>query len=1221
MDLQNSDDLGLRRPNAWVSVAGPLVEREAVKSKRRQDLMSGASGNPPRFNTPQGNVHLTVRRRDENARIPPRERASRQARQATIVSALQLQREPKDSSLHYTLPRESDFGCIEYKLKMSSPHPIRLQQLITQMQFRLSEGEGEAFYYLGVDDDGYPKGLDAPNLDASLATINAMATQLRAIATLVRCFPGAHGRRCALVHIQRGTQEEVCYTDLRVAVAGCVDSGKSTLVAVLTHGRNGEPDLDSGRGSARMAVLRHKHELESGRTSSLSQQLLGYDGEGCVLNYRGVSGKKEVCKEASKVLTFIDMGGHERCLKTALYGLTAMLPDYALLCVSAAAHGLGRVSREHLAVTVALGVPVAVVVTKVDTVDAEQLQAVVADIRALAAAALPSMVDASEPGGKPGCSTGSRGSSTGGAVEREVDMAEVCPVVANEQQAQAIAETLRRMHGAGHAQAGEGAATGEREHEQHQAGKLDPGESSGSAATQQEQGCNRVNAGAAAAALPILVPIFPISAVTGSGLGALHAFLRAAQPAPRHGAEQEPGSTSMSGVMALTPPKRPPLVRNQADTAHAEPSSAAAQQPLTQQLELHGCSDAHAATHFQVDGVYSVEGVGHVVSGTVVSGLVRVGMQLMVGPGADGSFVAVAVTGIQRAATPVRQVRAGQAATLALQLVGDAGDEPVAPWPPRAAMSSMYGPLQGTALAAQQRPVPAPVQQQGGAASGAQQGREGGGIGQGGRGSAGSVSPSASSTQLLPELSTDCPSGMSECEDAAGLGLAALALQGDSDGEREPLPRRCASAATGLANAGAAAATTPAAASSRLMAAVPAASAPISGSASTMALPAAADDVSPDLLALFSMDDDPAEPDAGGGDAQADGFGGLLRDSWAEGESSDFCSREPSRTGAATATNLPSTDVVASAPVHSHMCMPPKASTPQGVPAPKPPLPPHHHHAPAGAHSHGHVPGLHESSLTPPSATLLGTSPPLLSLLAGSPPSTRKGAVLLGLGMQPRASWAFQCVLVLLGGHWPARGLVSGRWPPMAGDGEEQEQPQTAGPEPGARGASSPQRGVQRSRSRAKLSEYTAVIHCGNIRQLARLELLQEVPEDLVAAGPVRSLHAPAAAPAPAGSSHGVSSADAGALQPLHLPRSLRAAAALLHAPVRGAGGERGSPKAADDADHERLGVDCGCIVMATFRFSHRPEWLRPGARLIVRDRNDGHVSGAGCIQRVMYDD
>lgn len=64
------------------------------------------------------------------------------------------------------------------------------------------------------------------------------------------------------------------------AVAGSVDSGKSTLVAVLTYGAGGAPLLDNGRGSARMAVFRHKHEIESGRTSSISQQILGYDAAG-----------------------------------------------------------------------------------------------------------------------------------------------------------------------------------------------------------------------------------------------------------------------------------------------------------------------------------------------------------------------------------------------------------------------------------------------------------------------------------------------------------------------------------------------------------------------------------------------------------------------------------------------------------------------------------------------------------------------------------------------------------------------------------------------------------------------------------------------------------------------------------------------------------------------------------------------------------------------------
>lgn len=56
---------------------------------------------------------------------------------------------------------------------------------------------------------------------------------------------------------------------------GNVDAGKSTLLGVLTHG-----ELDNGRGHARQRLFRHKHEMESGRTSSVGNDILGFDSLG-----------------------------------------------------------------------------------------------------------------------------------------------------------------------------------------------------------------------------------------------------------------------------------------------------------------------------------------------------------------------------------------------------------------------------------------------------------------------------------------------------------------------------------------------------------------------------------------------------------------------------------------------------------------------------------------------------------------------------------------------------------------------------------------------------------------------------------------------------------------------------------------------------------------------------------------------------------------------------
>lgn len=48
--------------------------------------------------------------------------------------------------------REHDDGNVEYKLLLKdwAPDSSRFQQLVSQLQFRLSEGNGECFYYIGA---------------------------------------------------------------------------------------------------------------------------------------------------------------------------------------------------------------------------------------------------------------------------------------------------------------------------------------------------------------------------------------------------------------------------------------------------------------------------------------------------------------------------------------------------------------------------------------------------------------------------------------------------------------------------------------------------------------------------------------------------------------------------------------------------------------------------------------------------------------------------------------------------------------------------------------------------------------------------------------------------------------------------------------------------------------------------------------------------------------
>lgn len=132
---------------------------------------------------------------------------------------------------------------------------------ITQMQYRLSEGGGVAYYYVGVEDNGYPRGLDAEPLEESLAGVMRMADALDAAAVVDRLLHAPHGRVAVRLRVARLATHAAGYEDARVLLLGGSGAGKSTLASVLCHGADGRPLLDDGRGRARTAVFRHKHEV------------------------------------------------------------------------------------------------------------------------------------------------------------------------------------------------------------------------------------------------------------------------------------------------------------------------------------------------------------------------------------------------------------------------------------------------------------------------------------------------------------------------------------------------------------------------------------------------------------------------------------------------------------------------------------------------------------------------------------------------------------------------------------------------------------------------------------------------------------------------------------------------------------------------------------------------------------------------------------------------
>merc|ERR1719195_774043 len=62
-----------------------------------------------------------------------------------------------------------------------------------------------------------------------------------------------------------------------------------------------------------------------------------------------------------------------------MFGLVGLMPDYSMIVVGANM-GMSRMTREHLGISLALGIPLFVVITKIDMAPQEKYEDTIATI-------------------------------------------------------------------------------------------------------------------------------------------------------------------------------------------------------------------------------------------------------------------------------------------------------------------------------------------------------------------------------------------------------------------------------------------------------------------------------------------------------------------------------------------------------------------------------------------------------------------------------------------------------------------------------------------------------------------------------------------------------------------------------------------------------------------------------------------------------------------------
>ncbi|KAG5289326.1 elongation factor Tu GTP binding domain-containing protein [Histoplasma ohiense] len=294
----------------------------------------------------------------------------------------------------------------------------------------LEESQG-ALYEIGVSDDGTFVGLAEDELEESLTNLKAMAASLGCTVEVLRKVAVGHcewnenadddskpvvlrsgklwvaealvspdfkqsdqlspgdEKRGSLDSKVRAApsasaEDEAIFStpQLHIAMAGPSAAGKSSLLGSLSTSA-----LDNGRGKSRLSLLKHRHEIASGITSSVAQELIGYSPTNTkgaeptpdVVNYASgnVTAWNDIHASAQggRLVFLSDLPGSTRYLKSTLRGLVGWEPHYVLLCIPANSPlDSSRLdvpseldlSLSYLDLCMKLDLPVIVVVTKLD---------------------------------------------------------------------------------------------------------------------------------------------------------------------------------------------------------------------------------------------------------------------------------------------------------------------------------------------------------------------------------------------------------------------------------------------------------------------------------------------------------------------------------------------------------------------------------------------------------------------------------------------------------------------------------------------------------------------------------------------------------------------------------------------------------------------------------------------------------------------------------------
>jgi signal recognition particle receptor subunit beta len=155
------------------------------------------------------------------------------------------------------LEPEVEWGNKEYKRYFKNITKKKLFSFTAQMNWRLDEGDGICYYYIGVNDDGSIHHITEEEFKLSLEIINKMVIECSAKVSDIKNIDNYY-----IVTIKKNWVIQKL-NEYRILLVGDTNTYKTTFLARILKGKDNKK-----------YIVNHKHEMETGDTSSVNYYTL-----------------------------------------------------------------------------------------------------------------------------------------------------------------------------------------------------------------------------------------------------------------------------------------------------------------------------------------------------------------------------------------------------------------------------------------------------------------------------------------------------------------------------------------------------------------------------------------------------------------------------------------------------------------------------------------------------------------------------------------------------------------------------------------------------------------------------------------------------------------------------------------------------------------------------------------------------------------------------------